>query len=69
MAKLEPDMVKGEDVHGPIVFTLETENTRQGMKLYRRMTPDEIDAYEKSKTGRTKVRPVAIEGPVPVVGG
>jgi hypothetical protein len=36
-----------------------------GVKLYRRMTEDEVTNWVESKTGQTKVRPAEIDGEVP----
>lgn len=65
MPPLDPDLhVKGKDRRGrPVVFT--EKSRARGIVYYRRMTLAEIQAYEKSKTGKVKVQPAEIKGKPP----
>lgn len=56
-------MAKGSDRKGPRLFTTRSESN--GVRTFRRMTEEEVQRWEDSKTGNTKVQPVAIDGKVP----
>lgn len=62
--KIPADCDHGTDAAGRRIVYCEEKSPVRGVKRFRRMTDQEIERFEKSKDGKTKVRPAKIKGTV-----